>query len=276
MGDDDTPGRVGRSRERSIEAQRVELEGGGAWGQLRVIRELRGGNRRTALLVERGGERYVAKTTRRSPEALAWLEMVQRRARQIGLIVPELVPTEDGALVENAVTLERWVEGRPADARSLTRLHGLLREFHEATRDVPQRPGFASSTALVRRGRGGDVDLEGMPADLVRICRTAWDRLSELPQSAVHGDPHRDNVLETPDGHVALVDWDEARVDVSILDEVALSAALGSRPRPGWEAAEAALEAWEVAACWWIEPAHARQLAQSLRRRASQGPERNP
>jgi hypothetical protein len=31
----------------------------------------------------------------------------------------------------------------------------------------------------------------------------------------------------TPDGAVAQIDWDEARVDASILDEVALSVAVG-------------------------------------------------
>jgi len=271
MGDEDTPGHVGHRARRPIEALRADLEGSDGWGELRVIRPLPGGNRRSALLVERGGERFVARMTHRCSEALAWLDAVQHRARQTGLIVPELMRSERGAWVENGVTLERWIEGRPADARSLTRLHGLLRDFHAATRDLPQRPGFASSIALVRQQRGGDVDLEGMPDDLVTICRAAWERLSDAGRSVVHGDLHRDNVLETPDGRVALVDWDEARVDASVLDEVALSAALGGRPRPGWEAAEAALEAWEVAACWRIEPAYARRLAERLRQRARHG-----
>ncbi|MEJ2289299.1 MAG: phosphotransferase [Deinococcales bacterium] len=195
MGDEDTAGHVTRAAERSIRALRAELEGGSPWGELRVVRELPGGNRRTVLLVERRGERFVAKQPSRSPEALAWLVAVQQRARQTGLVVPELVRSDRGALVEDGVTLERWIEGRPPDARSLARLHSLLRDFHEATRDVPQRPGFASSIALVERPNGGDIDLEAMPDDLVRTCRAAWKRLADAPRSAVHGDPNRDNIV---------------------------------------------------------------------------------
>jgi len=240
------------------------LERTTAWGELRIVRELPGGTRNPVLLVERAGERFVAKATRRSAEALGWLEQVHVQARDAGLVTPEAVRSRAGNLVEDGVTLERFIDGRPADARSLARLRTLLRGFHDATRGTTQRPGFASSAAMVERRSGGDIELDGMPHEVAEVCRAAWARLAGAPRSVVHGDLQRENILMTPEGNVALVDWDEARVDASILDEVALSIALGGRPRPGWEAAESALRAWEVASCWNLEPAYARRLAADL------------
>ena len=228
------------------------------------MRELSGANRNPVLLVELGGEPFVARETRRSAEALSWLEAVHAQAREVGLVTPDAVRSRDGNLVEDGVSLQHFIEGRPPDAQNLARLRSLLRSLHEATRGARQRPGFASSAALVRQPRAGDIDLSTMPADVVGACRAAWERLADAPRSVVHGDLRRENILVTPDGTVALVDWDEARVDASILDEVALSIALGGRPRPGWEAAETALRAWEVASCWGLEPTYARRLAARL------------
>ncbi len=248
----------------SARSLQERLERTTAWGELRVVRELPGGNRNPVLLVERAGETLVAKGTRRSAEALSWLEAVHVQAREIGLVTPEPLRSRAGYLVEDGITLERFIDGRPADARSLARLRTLLRGFHDATRGTTQRPGFASSAAMVERRSAGDIELDGMPHDVADACRAAWARLAGAPRSVVHGDLQRENILVTPEGNVALVDWDEARVDASILDEVALSIALGGRPRPGWEAAEAALRAWEVASCWDHEPAYARRLAADL------------
>lgn len=235
-----------------------------AWGPLEVVRAIPGGSRREAVLVEREGRRLVAKTTRRSEAALAWLTDVHSEAQHAGIVVPAFLPSQGGHLVESGITLESWIDGRPADAHGMARLRGKLRAFHDATRALPQRPGFTSTTALIDAAVGGDVDLTAMPDDVVRACRAAWERMGGTPRSVIHGDLQPANILETPDGGVALVDWDEARVDVSLLDEIALSLALGARPRPGWEPAELALRAWEVACSWRLEPVYARRLAAHL------------
>ncbi len=242
----------------------VRLERSRAWGRLQVVRELNGGFRNHVVLVEREGRPLVAKSSRRSPAALAWLADVHRHARSAGIDAPELVPTLDGRLVDDGITVERFVAGRPADARGMARLRSRLRAFHDATRSVPQRPGFTSCTDLLHGDTGGDVDLRAMPDEVVRACRAAWARLGDSLASVVHGDLNPSNILETDEGGIALLDWDEARVDVSLLDEVALSLSLGARPRPGWEPAEVALKAWEVAAGWRLEPAYARRMAAHL------------
>lgn len=262
-GEDEPSGRR-TAGARSQGSLRERVERTAAWGELRFVRELAGTIRDPVLLVERDGEPFIARETRRSAEALSWLETVHAQAREVGLVTPDPVRSRNGNLVDDGISLQRFIEGRPPDARSLARLRSLLRGLHEATRGAHQRPGFASSAALVRLPRGSDIDLSVMPAHVVEACRAAWEPLAEAPRSVVHGDLRRENILVTPDGGVALVDWDEARVDASILDEVALSIALGGRPRPGWEAAETALRAWEVASCWGLEPTHARRLAARL------------
>ena len=73
---------------------------------------------------------------------------------------------------------------------------------------------------------------------------------------AIHGDLHPGNVVVTPAG-VALIDWDEARMDYPAIDRAALGT---DRSRA---ARQLALRA-EIAACWNAEPQRARRLARRL------------
>ena len=97
-----------------------------------------------------------------------------------------------------------------------------------------------------------------MPPDLVRACRAAWEPFADRPQSVVHGDLNPSNLLRTRDGGAALLDWDEARADGSWFDLRALEPG-GARGDAGAE--QRALDAWEIAVCWLVEPDHARRLA---------------
>ncbi|HEY0453457.1 phosphotransferase [Actinophytocola sp.] len=137
----------------------------------------------------------------------------------------------------------------PAVARELRRLHSL-------TAGWPQRPGFRSTTELLTADRGGDVDLTAMPADAVAACRRAWAALGG-PHSVVHGDPCAANVRMSAAG-IGLLDWDEARVDHPALD-------LADLPDlPGDGVAKSAVNAWEAAAGWRLEPAYARSRLAEL------------
>lgn len=232
------------------------------WGDCRPI-QLLGGNRNTVLLIARQGECLVAKTTTRTPESIAWVAMVQAHAEAAGLTVPTLIASQQGNLVEDGVTVERWLEGEVASDAERRQALPQLQAFHERARHVPQRPGFASTTALLTESCGGDVDLATMPAGLVEVCRSAWQALVGEPVSAVHGDLNPENVLKLPDEKLALIDWDEARVDASLLDEMALV------PRGDGEAEQGgrvrrALLAWEAAVSWHVEPAYAQRVAQEL------------
>ncbi len=67
------------------------------------------------------------------------------------------------------------------------------------------RPGRRSTSARCREG--------------VARCRAAWARLVGRQTCVVHGDPNLRNIRVTAD-RVALIDWDEAHVDVPDLDLV--------------------------------------------------------
>jgi hypothetical protein len=65
-----------------------------------------------------------------------------------------------------------------------------LRQLHRLTAGWPQRPGWRSSTNLLRAETGTKIDLGAMPAEGVARCRAAWARLVARPTCFVHGDPN--------------------------------------------------------------------------------------
>ncbi len=187
---------------------------------------------------------------------------MQNATREAGFIVPRFALSEDGRLVANGLTLETYEPGEKVTKDVLPQLQARFATFHGLSKDLPQRPGFASSSDLLEADRGGDIDLSQMPADLARLCRAAWEPFKDLPQAGLHGDLNPDNLLRRPDGAFVLLDWDEARVDAPLYDQAAL---LG-RYAVG-EVAWRAFEAWEVAVCWLVEPEHARRVARRLAER---------
>ena len=100
-----------------------------------------------------------------------------------------------------------------------------------------------------------------MPAEGVVRCRAAWARLAGRPTAVVHGDPNPGNVRVTAD-RVALIDWDEAHVDVDELDLVLPYDAAGL-PADEHDVAAQASAAWEAAVCW--DDAHARDCLARVR-----------
>jgi thiamine kinase-like enzyme len=104
-----------------------------------------------------------------------------------------------------------------------------------------------------------------MPQDIVEECRSAWRSIADEPTSVVHGDPGTDNILISEDQAV-LIDWDESRVDASILD----LAALPTMNIPGVDQnrlddARRAADAWEVVVGWFVENEYARRRLAALR-----------
>lgn len=235
-----------------------------AWGELHFLRQLEGGYRNTVLLVEGHGRLLVAKSTRRSIPAIEWVQHLHPMVKAADLVMPAFVRSLRGRLIEGGVTVEEWIDGIPLDDAHQAAAAEAIGRFHTTTRDWPQRPGFASSQELLKRTLGGDVDLGQMPVPLVRICREAWAALEGQPQSVVHGDVSLSNMLLTSDDRVALVDWDEARFDISAFDLVTFLA--GGEGANGVDARRLrrAFEAWEVAVCWQVEPEHAKVVARQL------------
>lgn len=215
------------------------------WGVDGALAPLPGGHRNTVFRLRRDQGDLVFKSTRRDAAALLWLGAVFDQIEAAQIIVPRLQPSLSGALVEDGWTCEPFVAGpKASDKRvSMLRLPGFI---------TTQRPGFTTAAELCDQTRSGDIDLTLMPPALVTSCRDAWQCLADLPTGVVHGDLGPGNTIKCDDGRLCLLDWDEARVDALIFD-----APLCALSEPH----QRARMAWEIAACWQIEPDRARQLA---------------
>jgi Ser/Thr protein kinase RdoA (MazF antagonist) len=223
-----------------------------AWGPVTVVGRLGGGHRNEVLELRRGDERLVCRVTRRSAAALSWELELMGFLRGHGFRVPEVVPADDGRPHVDGAVVQRWLPGRPPAASDWPAVAAELERLHALTVDYPQRPDFVSTADLLTVDRGGDVDLSTMPPEAVAACRAAWAAL-EGPHTVVHGDPGEANVRVT-DAGIGLLDWDEARVDHPDLDLADLPVP-GPRNRVG----RAAVDAWEAACGWQLEPEYARR-----------------
>lgn len=221
------------------------------WGEDAVrLERLTGGSVNDIWSVRVYGKRAVGRLGTRSDADLAWeAELLQHLDRE-GLSVPVPIPTTDGRLFVNGLTVMRHMDGGPprteADWR---RVAATLRELHRLTQGWPQRPGWRSSTELLHAETGTKINLGAMPPESVARCRAAWARLSGRETCVVHGNPDNPgNVRITAEG-VSLIDWDEAHVDVPALDLVLPYNGAGLEGVEHDIAAQASA-AWEAAVCW--------------------------
>jgi hypothetical protein len=175
--------------------------------------------------------------------------------------VPRVIPTREGRLFDDNLVVFSFVEGRrPIGDREWRRVADELRRIHGMTRSWPQRPTFASTQDLLTRATGGDVDLRMMPDTAVSLCREAWRSIGSEETSAIHGDP-LGNVLIS-DSEIVFIDWDETRVDASLLDLADLP--LTDDDRAVLATVRRAANAWEAACSWVLEPDYARRRLENL------------
>ena len=203
----------------------------------------------------------------RAPASLDWeLDLLDHLAAH-GIVVPRTLPADEGRRHVDGLLVQEFLPGRPPrDVDDWTQVVRTLDAVHALTVGWPQRPGFASSRALLSSARGGDVDLDAMPADAAELVRTSWMPLQGTEESVVHGDVGAGNVLIGPET-VALLDWDESRVDSPWFDLAPLPADVPV----GWpgdrEVLVTAGLAWEAATCWVVEPDYAATVLSRLRDR---------
>lgn len=238
-----------------------------AWSGVQLGARLTGGARNPVFRARRRSEDFVVRRSGRPVAALEWELDLLDALPGAGVLVPQTVRTDDGRRRDGGVWLQRFIPGGPpVDSRDWQRVGSALAAVHEATVGWPQRPWFASARELLRRDRGGDVDFAAMPSAVVELVRSSWLPVLDAQECAVHGDLGAGNVLLSDEG-VALIDWDEARVDVPAFDFAHLpeSAALP----PPWDGERELLitagVAWEVATCWVVEPAYAARRLEELR-----------
>ena len=220
------------------------------WGENAVrIEPMSGGVANDVWSVRVNGQLAVARLGTRSDADLAWDVALLLHLDRHGMTVPVPIPTLDGRLFVDGLVVMRYLDGtRPETEADWRRVAETLREVHRLTRDWPQRPGWRSSIDLLQADRGTRIDLTAMPPEGVVRCRAAWARLVGRPTCVVHGDANPRNILVTAD-RVALIDWDEAHVDVAELDLELPHNAADLDPII-WDIVEQASAAWEAAVCW--------------------------
>ncbi len=216
------------------------------------IEQLAGGVADDVWSVRVNGHRAIARLRGRSDADLAWeTELLQHLDRE-GLTVPVPIPTTDGRLFADGITVTTYLEGGPPETKAeWRRVADTLRQLHQLTQGWPQRPGWHSSIDLLHADTGTRIDLGAMPTEAVARCRAAWARLPGWQKCVVHGDPNPGNLRVTTD-RVAMIDWDESHVDVPDLDLVLPHNAAGLDVGAHDVAAQASA-AWEAAVCWGDE-----------------------
>lgn len=220
------------------------------WGEDAArIGPLSGGVANDVWSVRLRGRLAVGRLGRRSDADLAWETKLLEFLNHEGLTVPIPIPTSDGQLFADGLMVMKYLEGGPpATKADWCRVADTLRQLHQLTKGWPQRPGWRSSTDLLHAETGTKIDLTKMPPEGVTRCRAAWARLIGRQTCVVHGDANPGNVLMTADS-VALIDWDEAHVDVPDLDLV-LPHNAGGLVGDAHEIAVQASAAWQAAVCW--------------------------
>jgi Ser/Thr protein kinase RdoA (MazF antagonist) len=220
------------------------------WGEdVACIESLAGGVANDVWSLRVDGRLAVGRLGARSDADLAWETNLLQRLDREGFAVPVPIPTLDGRLFVEGLVVMTHVEGEPPKTESdWRRVADTLRDVHRLTQGWPQRPGWRSSTDLLHAETGTKIDLGAMPPEGVARCRAAWARLAGRQLCVVHGDPNPRNVRLTVD-QVALIDWDEAHIDVPDLDLVLPYNAAGLADGAHDIAAQASA-AWEAAVCW--------------------------
>ena len=221
------------------------------WGTDAVrIEPLAGGVANDVWSLRIRGRLAVGRLGSRSDADLAWeAELLQHLDRE-GLTVPVPIPTDDGRLFADGLTVMEYMHGGPPETEAdWRRVAATLRELHRLTRGWPQRPGWRSSIDLLYAETGTRIDLGAMPPDGVARCRAAWARLVGRETSVVHGNPGNPGNIRMTADRVALIDWDESHVDIPDLDLVLPYNAAGLEGK-AYDIAAQASAAWEAAVCW--------------------------
>lgn len=240
-----------------------------AWPGVEVGARLTGGARNPIYQARRGAQRLVVRASSRPVAALDWELDLLEVLRSQQLVVPETLPTSDGRRHDDGIVVQRFIAGAPAaTTQDWERVVSALAVVHELTVGWPQRPGFESARGLLTRSRGGDVDLAAMPRSAVELVRASWLPVLSGRECVIHGDIGAGNVLVT-DEDIALIDWDEARVDLPAFDLAHVPCDVDV-PFPGDRGAlVTAGVAWEAATCWVSEPEYAARRLAELRDRVS-------
>ncbi|MHB1501233.1 MAG: phosphotransferase [Candidatus Dormibacteria bacterium] len=242
-----------------------------AWPGLEVLRKLSSGPRQQVWLGSARGQRFVIHRGSRSAASLDWELRLRSFLNSVGVKSPPVLPTNADRPRHGLVYVEEFISGRaPGSKGEWASVASLVSRLHDRTRGYPQRPGFRSAAELLSSSRGGDIDLDRMPQEVVALVRRAWALLPPGPMAVIHSDLRPQNILIHKQT-CFLLDWDEAHVDSPGLDLADLPS---PELRPASDLSPAGSElaalAWEVATCWLAEPDYALGCLDELRLRCAE------
>ncbi|HWI87294.1 MAG TPA: phosphotransferase [Sphingomonas sp.] len=225
------------------------------------IERIAGGVANDVWRVRVHGALAVGRVGSRSEADLAWEARLLQYLHQQGLAVPVPIPALDGRLFVGGLMITTYMDGEPPSTEDdWRRVADTLRQLHRVTQGWPQRPGWRSSIDLLDSYAGTRIDLAVMPPEAVLRCRAAWQRVANRELRVVHGDPNPGNIRITG-CQVALIDWDEAHLDVPEIDLGCLNRAATGMDVAAQDVAAQAAAAWQAAVCWKDDYA-IRQLAE--------------
>lgn len=238
----------------------------GAWGGLELVERIEHGNRNEVWRATRNGDSFSVRRSRRSEASLRWeLDLIDLLAHN-GFLVPTVVATDDGRLHDGGVVVQRWIDGRePKTTEDWDAVANELQRLHILTADHGQRPGCCITTELRENRVSGDADLDAVPPGDRAVIEAVLTDFVDAPTAVVHGDPGPSNLRITAADRVALLDWDESRVDVTWhdLSNLAVRVLAPDQHRRAVDLSDA----WEAVNGWCVEPVYAAQRLANLRRR---------
>jgi Ser/Thr protein kinase RdoA (MazF antagonist) len=236
-----------------------------AWRGLRLDAPIEGGHRNEVWSGTLDGRRVAVRRSRRAPASLAWeLDLLESLTAR-GFVVPALVRAADGSRSVGGVVVQEWIDGRQPDTREdWYRVAAELQRMHRDMSDTPQRPGCLTVPELGRHAVSVDADLRLVPEDAAATALHVFRSVRHAPVSLVHGDPCAANVRLDDAGRVALLDWDQSRVDVvwHDLSNLGIQVLDDDQHRH----ARRLSDAWEAVNAWVTEPNYARMRLDNLER----------
>ncbi len=247
----------------ATEAERV-ARAAMAWPRLSLVRPVQAASPGPAWLGRQGTERVLVRRSPRRLDALAWeLDLLDHLA-QVGLRVPAARPAGDGRRQVDGVVVSAWLDGRePTSAAEWDAVLAALARVHEATADWSQRPGAVTAVELLARRRTELADLDALPAEALGPVEAALEALAAAQdgeRAVVHG-AARATTVRMVGSTVALLGWDEARVDQPALDRALLTVPPSRAPRA---VVRRAALAYRIAARWPHDEAEGRRLLSEL------------
>ena len=154
-----------------------------------------------------------SKTARQSVSIMRYLE-------GNGFPVPKTILTKNGDTIleteiegeKKWIVLMEFIDGdEPELEKCAYEVGGLAGRFHQLMEEYPAELVFRGKEFFV----GRYLDLlrkKNYPRikEYEELGDRLWDKVKDLPQGNCHGDFHRGNLLQNPDGRIFLVDFDTA------------------------------------------------------------------